>query len=543
MADSKSRGPIKPLPSVAVTAAAASQMLRNAAKARGARDKNWAKCGQCECPVEIAALPSRALRFTMGEPFELSTLDVSFKDVVVHAVTARTLSVTNNSGTRLDFTVRVPCADKIEVQPNRCSVMPGESASFVIKLRVARLPAGRRRVDAVFKEYIFFKTDFIEKRVSISYSLAAEQPSASGKAGAVSRSMEDLREAAASQVFDKAGSVLRSTGHGHQQQQLKEGLAIAAHEAERHSATILQLQNELQAVQHELQSAKSDASFAEAVREELHSAFPDVNRLANLVMDRERAENEARDARVLALLKSKDERISSLEAHLADTRDELQSSHSSCQQLQSQLSNSERERERLSAQVSELVNLPSLLSQSQKQVAALESRVQEMEPSVRKAAAAQRELRDLASEIERFRARAAELEESHRGVLNDQQRVTASNLDLSRRAAVAEEQVDRLVREMGSSKSGSASHNVAAYIARITELENTNSILESSLQKLRQTMDRQQGGSSVSRSDVAMSFEAATNEALKQRIVKLQRQLFQSHAHCVAVASKTLSLK
>ena len=63
------------------------------------------------------------------------------------------------------------------------------------------------------------------------------------------------------------------------------------------------------------------------------------------------------------------------------------------------------------------------------------------------------------------------------------------------------------------------------------------------MQKLRQTMDRQQSGSSVSRSDVAMSFEAATNDALKQRIVKLQRQLFQSHAHCVAVATKTLSLK
>ncbi len=480
----------------------------------------------------------------MGDPFELSTLDVSFKDVVVHAVASRNLSVTNNSGTRLDFTVRVPCADKIEVQPNRCSIMPGESASFVVKLRVARLPAGRRRVDAVYKEYIFFKTDFIEKRVAISYSLAADQPSASGKAGAVSRSMEDLREAAASQISDKSASLLRGTAQNHSHLQSKDSSAMAsAHEADHAAATISMLQNELLAAQHQLHSAQSEASFAHAVRQELDSSFPDVNRLANLVMDRERSEHEARDARVLALLKSKDERILSLETQLASVKEELQTSRASIQQLQSKLSSSERDRESLSVQVSDLSNLPALLSQSQKQVSALESRIQEMEPSVRKAAGAQRELRDLASEIERFRARAAELEESHRGVLVEQQRATAANLELSRRAAVAEEQVDRLVRELGSSKSGSSSHNVAAYISRITELENTNSILESSLQKLRQTMDRQQGGSGVSRSDVTMSFEAATNDALKLRIVKLQRQLFQSHAHCVAVATKTLSLK
>ena len=490
-------------------------------------------------------MQSRKLRFKMGEPFEMSTLDVSFKDVVVHAVASRNLSVTNNSGTRLDFAVRVPCADKIEVLPNRCSVMPGESASFVIKLRVARLPAGRRRVDAVYKEYVFFKTDFIEKRVAISYSLAADQPSASGKAGAVSRSMEDLREAAAAQISDKSGSISRVTAQSHSHLHSKDNsfMITAAQEADQAAATILQLQNELSAVQHQLQSAQSDASFALAVRQELDSSFPDVNRLANLVMDHERSEHEARDARVLALLKSKDERISSLETQLTVVKEELQTSRASLQQLQSKLSSSERDREILSAQVSDLSALPVLLSQSQKQVTALESRIQEMEPSVRKAASAQRELRELASEIERFRARAAELEDSHRGVLNDQQRATAANLELSRRAAVAEEQVDRLVRELGSSKSGSASHNVAAYISRITELENTNSILESSLQKLRQTMDRQQGGSGVSRSDVTMSFEAATNDALKLRIVKLQRQLFQSHAHCVAVATKTLSLK
>lgn len=481
--------------------------------------------------------------FIMGEPFELSTLDVTFKDVVVHAVAARNVSVTNNSGTRLDFTVRVPCADKLEVQPNRCSVMPGESASFVIKLRVARLPAGRRRVDAVYKEYIFFKTDFIEKRVAISYSLAADQPSASGKAGAVSRSMEDLREAAASQLSDKHASVSRATGQDHQQLHAKESVLPSHEEADQSASTISQLRHELEALQHQLLSAQCDASFALSVRQELDSSFPDVNRLANLVMDRERSENETRDARVLALLKSKDERISLLETHLSDAKEELQTLRSSTQSIQSKLSASQRDRESLSEQISELSKLPSLLSLSQKQVATLESRVQEMEPSVRKAASAQRELRDLAAEIERFRARAAELEESHRGVLNEQQRATAANLELSRRAAVAEEQVDRLVRELGSSKSGSSSHNVAAYISRITELENTNSILESSLQKLRQTMDRQQSGSSVSRSDVAMSFEAATNDALKQRIVKLQRQLFQSHAHCVAVATKTLSLK
>jgi myosin heavy subunit len=490
------------------------------------------------------ALKTQKLRFEMGDPFELSTLDVSFKDVVVHAVASRNLSVTNNSGTRLDFTVRVPCADKIEVQPNRCSIMPGESASFVVKLRVARLPAGRRRVDAVYKEYIFFKTDFIEKRVAISYSLAADQPSASGKAGAVSRSMEDLREAAASQISDKSASLLRGTAQNHSHLQSKDSSAMtSAHEADHAAATISMLQNELLAAQHQLHSAQSEASFAHAVRQELDSSFPDVNRLANLVMDRERSEHEARDARVLALLKSKDERILSLETQLASVKEELQTSRASIQQLQSKLSSSERDRESLSVQVSDLSNLPALLSQSQKQVSALESRIQEMEPSVRKAAGAQRELRDLASEIERFRARAAELEESHRGVLVEQQRATAANLELSRRAAVAEEQVDRLVRELGSSKSGSSSHNVAAYISRITELENTNSILESSLQKLRQTMDRQQGGSGVSRSDVTMSFEAATNDALKLRIVKLQRQLFQSHAHCVAVATKTLSLK
>ena len=494
--------------------------------------------------IEIEALCFWQLRFNMGEPFELSSLDVYFKDVVVHAVTARNLSVTNNSGTRLDFTVRVPCADKIEVNPNRCSVMPGESASFVIKLRVARLPAGRRRADTVYKEYVFFKTDFLEKRVAISYSLAAEQPSASGKAGAVSRSMEDLREAV-SQLSDKSGSISRVAGQGHTQIQLKEEIttAAAAQEAQQNAATILHLQNELQAMQHELQSAQSDASFARAVREELDSSFPDVNRLANLVMDRERCDNEARDARVLALLKSKDERIASLETHLADAKEQLQGLRSSSQLLQSKLSACERDRDRLSEQVSELSNIPALLSQSQKQVAALESRVHEMEPSVKKAATAQRELRELATEIERFRARAAELEDSHRGVLNEQQRAIASNTELSRRAAVAEEQVDRLMRELGSSKSGAASHNVAAYISRIAELENTNSILESSLQKMRQTIDRQQGGGSVSRSDVSMSFEAATNDALKQRIVKLQRQLFQSHAHCVAVATKTLSLK
>ena len=478
----------------------------------------------------------------MSEPFELSTHDVTFKDVVVHAVTARNLSVTNNSGTRLDFTVRVPCADKIEVHPNRCSVMPGESASFVIKLRVARLPAGRRRVDAVYKEYIFFKTDFIEKRVAISYSLAADQPSASGKAGAVSRSMEDLREAAVSHFSDRQGSVPRVTGQDHLQAQVKESCYVADQEADQNAALILQLQNELQTVQHQLLSAQSDASFAHSVRQELDSSFPDVNRLANLVMDRERSENEARDARVLALLKSKDERIILLETQVAGTREELQTLRSSSQLLQSKLSASERDRNSHSEQLAELSHLPALLSQSQKHVAALESRIQEMEPSVRKAASAQREMRDLVSEIERFRARAAELEDSHRGVLAEQQRATAANLELSRRAAVAEEQVDRLVRELGSSKSGSASHNVAAYISRITELENTNGILESSLQKLRQTMDRHQGGSSA-RSDVAMSFEAATNDALKQRIVKLQRQLFQSHAHCVAVATKHFSLK
>jgi DNA repair exonuclease SbcCD ATPase subunit len=476
----------------------------------------------------------------------LSTLDLTFKDVVVHAVAARSLSVTNNSGTRLDFTVRVPCADKIEVHPNRCSVMPGESASFAIKLRVARLPAGRRRVDAVYKEYIFFKTDFIEKRVAISYSLAADQPSASGKAGAVSRSMEDLREASASQsasqCADRHGSVSRVTGQEHLQRHSNESCSVAAQEADQNVALILKLRNELQTVQHQLLSAQSEASFAHSVRLELDSSFPDVNRLANLVMDRERSENEARDARVLALLKSKDERIISLETQVADAREELQTLRSSSQLLQSKLSASERERNSLSEQIAELSNLPALLSQSQKHVAALESRVQEMEPSVRKAASAQREMRELVSEIERFRARAAELEDSHRGVLTEQQRATAANLELSRRAAVAEEQVDRLVRELGSSKSGSASHNVAAYISRITELENTNGILESSLQKLRQTMDRHQGGSSA-RSDVAMSFEAATNDALKQRIVKLQRQLFQSHAHCVAVATKHFSLK
>jgi chromosome segregation ATPase len=479
----------------------------------------------------------------MGDSFEVSTYEVSFKDVVVHATSARNLTITNKSGSRLDFTVRVPCADKIEVLPNRCTVQPGETSSFVIKLRVARLPAGRRRVDAVFKEYIFFKTDFIEKRVAISYSLAAEQPIASGKAGAVSRSMEDLREAAASQLSDKSGLVSRITGQGLQHARSKDNDGTAAQQADVNASIISQLQNDLHAAQHQLQSALSEASFAQSVREELDSSFPDVNRLANLVMDRERTEHEARDARVLALLKAKDERISSLEAALSEARHELQTSRSSLQSLQSQIVASERERCSLSAQLAELSPLPALLSQAQKQVTALESRVQEMEPVVRKSNSAQRELRDLASEIERFRSRAAELEEAHRGAVSEQQRAAASNQELSRRAAVAEEQVDRLVRELSSSKSGPASHNVSAYISRITELENTNSILESSLQKLRQAVDRQQNVGITSRPDVSMSFEAATNDALKQRIVKLQRQLFQSHAHCVAVATKTLSLK
>lgn len=114
------------------------------------------------------------------EVLSVSPSEILFKDVKAGSIFANNVVVTNNSAGKLDVTVRVPSAEKIEVSPPRFALSPDESTTLTLRLRLQRVPS-KRKPDTVYKEFVFLKTEFMERRIMVSYTIEPPEEAGEGK--------------------------------------------------------------------------------------------------------------------------------------------------------------------------------------------------------------------------------------------------------------------------------------------------------------------------------------------------------------------------